>query len=433
MNRILLVEDKRGMRVMLSTALTEDGWEVTAVPSGERAISEIRSTEFPFNMILTDVCLPGSIDGNEVLRHSRGAAPSTPVILMTAFGTIEMAVSAMKHGARDFITKPFELEDLLRLVRRHAAFHENRMIGTSRSLSLELDRAMKGAVTDLNMLILGESGTGKELLARMVHSESRWKDGPFIPVNCAAIPSNLMESELFGAEKGAYTGADARRIGRFEIAEGGTILLDEVGDLAPSLQGKLLRILQEKEYTRVGGTELLHARVRVISASNRDLSASIEAGQFRKDLYYRISEFPVTLPPLRKRVEDIPELARYFLRQCGYDNLTISEKAMSLLARYGWPGNVRELRNIVLRAAALAQQDVIDSSLLEIGDGTPPEEGLLQEANRVAREREREMILATLLETDGNRKKAAEILKVSYRTLLSRIKELGLGTDTEKG
>jgi two-component system response regulator AtoC len=425
-NRILLVEDKRGMRMMLSTALGEDGWEVTAVSNGEKAITELRSAGIPFDMILSDICLPGSADGITVLDTARELTPFTPVILMTAFGTIDMAVSAMKSGARDFITKPFELEDLLRLTRRHATSHEREMIGTSAVLGREVERAMKGATTDLNMLILGESGTGKELLARMIHTESRWKEGPFVPVNCAAIPGELMESELFGAEKGAYTGADATRKGRFELARGGTILLDEIGDLVPFLQGKLLRILQEKEYNRVGGSEILRSEVRVISASNRDLAGAIESGQFRKDLYYRLSEFPVTLPPLRNRSEDIPDLARYFLRQSGYDNLEITGDAMSTLRAYGWPGNVRELRSIVLRAAVLTTCDSIDTDLLEIGTESPETEGLLAEAAKVARAREREMILSALQETNGNRRKAALILKVSYRTLLSRIKELEL-------
>jgi DNA-binding NtrC family response regulator len=425
-NRILLVEDKRGMRTMLSTALSEDGWEVTAVSTGEKALTALRTAQIPFDLVLTDVCLPGSTDGNQVLDATRELSPATPVILMTAFGTIDMAVSAMKRGARDFITKPFELEDLLRLARRHSVSRDSDMIGTSEVLGREVERALKGAATDLNMLILGESGTGKELLARMIHAQSRWKEGPFIPVNCAAIPAELMESELFGAEKGAYTGSDSLRKGRFELASGGTILLDEIGDLVPSLQGKLLRILQEKEYTRVGGSEILRADVRVISASNRDLAGDIEAGRFRKDLYYRLSEFPVTLPPLRERTGDIPDLAVHFLRQSGYDHLTISEEAMGMLGAYGWPGNVRELRNIVLRAAALAPGDSIGAELLEIVSRPPAEEGLLEESARVARAREREMILGTLRETGGNRRKAAEILRVSYRTLLSRIKELGL-------
>jgi DNA-binding NtrC family response regulator len=425
-NRILLVEDKRGMRTMLCTALKEDGWEVTAVSTGEKALTAMRTAGMPFDVVLSDVCLPGSVDGSAVLDASRDCAPFTPVILMTAFGTIEMAVSAMKKGATDFITKPFDLGDLLRLVRRHSGPRDDCMVGSSDALLRELERAMKGAVTDLNMLILGESGTGKELLARMVHRESRWGDGPFVPVNCAAIPSELMESELFGAEKGAYTGADASRKGRFEVASGGTILLDEIGDLVPSLQGKLLRILQEKEYTRVGGSEILRAEVRVISASNRDLAGDIESGRFRKDLYYRLSEFPVTLPPLRERPEDVPDLVSHFLVQCGYDDLEVTGDAMSMLLSYGWPGNVRELRNIVLRAAALAAGKTIGPDLLEIGNGSADGHGLLEESARVARAREREMILSALRESGGNRRRAADVLKVSYRTLLSRIKELGL-------
>jgi len=408
---------------MLTTALEEDGWDVTAVSSGTDALKMIENCSF--DILLSDICLPGSIDGMDILRKSREFNHGTPVILMTAFGTVNLAVEAMKEGARDFITKPFDLDDLLSLLRRYVHSKGTEIIGSSKALLATLRRASKGAQTDLNILVLGESGTGKELLARMIHRESVCSDGPFVPVNCAAIPADLMESELFGAEKGAYTGADRTRPGRFEHAQGGTIFLDEVGDLGSSLQGKLLRVLQEREYTRVGGSEIFHTNARVISASNRELKEETEAGRFRKDLYFRIGEFPVTLTPLRERVEDIPDLAVHFLRQSGHRKVIVTDDAMLKLRGYRWPGNVRQLRSIILRAAALADDSVIDAGILEIDD-TISAEGLLEESARAAKLREEEMITKVLKETGGNRKKAAEILKVSYRTLLSRLKELGI-------
>jgi DNA-binding NtrC family response regulator len=421
--RILLIEDKRAMRNMLTTALNEDGWDVTAVSSGPEALKNIE--DGAYDILLSDICLPGSIDGMDILRKSREFHHGIPVILMTAFGTVNIAVDAMKEGARDFITKPFDLDGLLSLLRRNVHSAGTDIVGSSTALLSTLRRASKGAETDLNILVLGESGTGKELLARMIHRESACSDGPFVPVNCAAIPDNLLESELFGAEKGAYTGADRTRQGRFEHAQGGTIFLDEVGDLDTSLQGKLLRVLQEREYTRVGGSEIFRTNARVISASNRELKKETEAGRFRKDLYFRIGEFPVTLKPLRDRVEDIPDLAMHFLQQSGHREVVVTEAAMIKLKGYHWPGNIRQLRSIVLRAAALADDSIIDAGILEIDDITSAE-GLLEESARAAKLREGEMIRKALKETAGNRKKAAEILKVSYRTLLSRLKELDI-------
>ncbi len=406
---------------MLTTALQEEGWEVTAVSSGMEALIKLENGGF--DIILSDICLPGSIDGMDILRKSREFNHWTPVILMTAFGTVNLAVEAMKEGARDFITKPFDLDQLLSLLRKCVHSAGTDIVGSSPALLSILKRAFKGAETNMNILVLGESGTGKELLARMIHSESACSNGPFIPVNCAAIPADLLESELFGAEKGAYTGADRTRQGRFEHAHGGTIFLDEIGDLDTSLQGKILRVLQEREFTRVGGSEILHTNARVISASNRELKKETETGRFRKDLYFRIGEFPVTLLPLRERVEDIPELTVHFLKQSGYSEVTVTEDAIIKLKGFYWPGNVRQLRSIVLRAAALADDRIIDARILEIDD-VDEAEGLLEESARAARLRENEMIRRVLKETAGNRKKAAEILKVSYRTLLSRLKEL---------
>ncbi|MCD4776270.1 MAG: sigma-54 dependent transcriptional regulator [Candidatus Aegiribacteria sp.] len=411
------------MRNMLTTALSEDGWEVTAVSSGTDAVRMLETGAF--DILLSDICLPGNINGMDILKKSRELNHWTPVILMTAFGTVNLAVEAMKEGARDFITKPFDLDELLALLRRYSHSAGTDIIGSSPSLLSTIKRASKGAGTDLNILVLGESGTGKELLARMIHLDSVCSDGPFIPVNCAAIPPDLLESELFGAEKGAYTGADRTRKGRFEYAQGGTIFLDEVGDLDTSLQGKLLRVLQEREYTRVGGTEVFHTNARVISASNRELKLETEEGRFRKDLFFRIGEFPVTLSPLRDRSEDIADLTKYFLRQSGYREVTVTEDAMNKLKAYSWPGNIRQLRSIVLRAAALVDDKIIDTEILEI-DEAVNEEGLLEESARAAKLREGEMIRKALRDTNGNRKKAAEILRISYRTLLSRLKDLDI-------
>ena len=421
--KVLLVEDKRAMRNMLTTALEEDGWTVTAVADGMEALARLE--DGVFDLVLSDVCLPGELSGIDVLARSRECCRWVPVLLMTAFGTVDMAVEAMKMGARDFITKPFDLDELLALARRHAGASDTELVGSSPALLETLDRARKGAATDMNILLLGESGTGKELLSRMIHSESTYRAGPFVPVNCAAIPRELIESELFGAEKGAYTGADTMRPGRFELAKGGSVFLDEVGDLDTQLQGKLLRVLQEREYTRVGGSEVLRTDARVISASNRDLEAETATGVFRKDLFFRIGEFPVSLPPLRDRLDDIPALCSHFLEELPGPERFVTAAAMKKLEAYDWPGNVRQLRSIILRAAALCEGEAIGSEMLEITE-LKLSEGLLEESARAARAREAELIRRALKDTGGNRKEAARILKVSYRTLLSRLKELDM-------
>ncbi len=426
MKRILLVEDKRGMRTMLTAALEEDGWNVTAASDGTAALG--LAADSRYDAVLTDVCLPGA-DGLEVLEAVTRSAPGTPVVLMTAFGTIEMAVSAMKRGARDFVTKPFDLSRLLGMLSECLCTGSGAMVGGSGRLAEALERAGKAASSTLNVLILGESGTGKELLARHIHNTGDRGRGPFIPVNCAAIPAELMESELFGAERGAFTGADARRPGRFEMADGGTVFLDEVGDLAPGLQGKLLRVLQDREFLRVGGTGPVRVDVRILSASNRDLEQEVARGRFRADLYYRISEFPVTLPALRDRREDIPALAAHFLAECGHPGSMISDGAMRMLEACDWPGNVRELRSIVIRAAALSGGGVIEPSHLEIrldDDVLSKPDGMLSASGRAARETERRLLVEALESCGGNRTEAARRLGVSRRTLLNRIREFGL-------
>ncbi len=425
MGNVLLVEDKRAMRSMLTTALEEEGWQVIAVPSAAEAYRAMEGGRF--DLLLTDVRLPGEDSGMEVLRRARRLCCGTPVLVMTAYGNIGLAVQAMKEGASDFVEKPFDLDDLLDRVRRFAGRPEMLIVGSSPAMERVMDRAGKAAATGMAVLLLGESGTGKELLARYVHGARRGEAGPFVPVNCAAIPAELMESELFGAEKGAYTGADSAREGFFERAEGGTIFLDEVADLSPRLQGKLLRVLQEREYTRVGSPETHRSNARVVAASNRDLQLEMEEGRFRRDLYYRLNQFPISIPPLRERREDIPELAGHFLESAGYVGLEIGRDAMEALKACSWPGNVRELRNIVLRAAAMAAPEgPIGPELLEIGGelDSASEEGLLEASSRAARRRERELIVLALRRCGGSRKEAADMLKVSYRTLLSRLKDL---------
>ncbi len=423
MNRtVLLVEDRRGMRSMLVTALSEAGWRVVAAADGPSALKLL--AEGRFDAVLTDVCLPGC-DGLAVLAAAKVSNPSTPVILMTAFGTIDLAVRAMKAGARDFLTKPFQIDSLLALLDQTSPCRPGDMVGESPPFRAAVERALKGAASRLTVLILGESGTGKELLARAVHEASERRCGPFIPVNCAAIPSELMESELFGAEKGAYTGADCRRPGRFELADGGTVFLDEVGDLAPALQGKLLRVLQEREFTRVGSAETTRVDVRIVAASNRDLGSEASSGRFRQDLYYRLCEFPVILPPLRERHGDVALLARHFLAEAGCDPSALEAAASAALESYDWPGNVRELRSTILRAATLAAGGAITTDLLEIPSsarsGSMPEAAM--EASREVRRRK---ILEALERCGGNRTAAARVLGVSYRTLLNHMKDLGL-------
>jgi DNA-binding NtrC family response regulator len=442
--KVLLVEDKRGMRSMLTTALREEGFEVSTASTGNTALKLLDGPE-RFDLILTDVCLPGA-DGMEVLAASMKSNPWAPVILMTAYGSIELAVDAMKQGARDFITKPFDLEELIGLVVRYAGSgpgaHSGHceMIGSSPEFLEAVERARKGAATDLNLLIMGESGTGKELLARFVHESSNRSEGPFVPINCAAIPRELLESELFGAEKGAYTGSSEERPGKFEVADEGTIFLDEIGDMDAALQGKILRVLQEKEFTRVGGRETLRANVRVVSASNRDLESETRSGSFRKDLYFRLSEFPVRLPPLRSRKDDIPVLVEHFLRESGRPGIGVAEETMDAMLAYSWPGNIRELRSIVLRAAALCEEGgSISPELVETGSdaeaasgsGQPCENdaGLLEAGSKAAMKAERKMIVDALRACEGNRTRAAKMLKISYRTLLYRMKKLDISAD----
>ncbi len=372
-DRILLAEDKENLRAVLRKTLEGDGFRVEEAADGPTALEKIRAGRFA--LVLTDLRLPRA-DGHEVLKATVAADPETPVILMTAYGTIQDAVSAMKEGAYDYLEKPVDGEHLLALIRRalehRSLLRENlqlkerfsrelgspEILGASPALQRALDQVRKVAPTDATVLLEGESGVGKELFARALHHGSGRKSGSFFAINCAAIPETLLESELFGYEKGAFTGAASSKRGKFEIADRGTLFLDEIGDLSPALQGKVLRVIETKEFERVGGTRTRRVDIRLVAATNRDLKKLIASGAFRQDLYFRLSVFPIRVPPLRERREDIPLLARRFLErfaaeQKRRDPIELSPEAIALLARHDWPGNVRELENAIERALIL--------------------------------------------------------------------------------
>jgi DNA-binding NtrC family response regulator len=450
--KLLLVEDKAGMRDMLTRTLAREGYEVAAHADGDAGIAALYAE--PFDLVLTDLKLPGR-DGLEILKAAKEVHPDLPVVVMTAHGSIETAVAAMRDGAYDFIPKPFEPDHLVlvlaKAVKARRLVSENRVlkqtarhvgapriIGKSRVLAEARERAAKVAAADTTVLLTGESGTGKELFAQLIHAQSPRRDGPFVAVNCAAIPHHLLESEFFGHEKGAFTGAESRRLGRFEVAAGGTVFLDEIGDMHMGLQAKLLRVLQDGEVVRVGGERPIPIDVRVVAATNQDLPTRIAAGRFRQDLYYRLSAFPVRIPPLRERRGDIPELVTHFLHrfdaELGRTVTDVTPEVLAAFTAYDWPGNVRELQNCVERGVILASGDVLDQVDLGPEDGPRapggPElslEGPLPEVSaRAMRHYESLKIREVLDETGGNKSRAAEILQVSYKTLLTKIKDYAI-------
>jgi DNA-binding NtrC family response regulator len=461
---ILLVEDKDSLRAMLRHALESQGHAVVEARDQREAVRTLQSTR-P-GVIVSDLRLPEG-DGLGVLRAAKDLDPSLPVIMMTAFGSIEDAVSAMKDGALDFLAKPVDPDHLLLLVER--ALVQQRLATENLLLREELavrrgapqivgeDPKLKqmsaalhrAASTDATVLIEGESGTGKELFARALHALSGRADGPFVAINCAAIPETLLETELFGHEKGAFTGATARKPGRFELAHRGTLFLDEIGDLPLALQAKILRALELKRFERVGGTASLQVDVRVVAATNRQLKAAVAARQFREDLYFRLSVFPITVPALRERPDDIPLLARHFIdRFCKDLNkppFTLAPSAVQALAQYRWPGNVRELQNCIERAVILTEGDTIHARHLQLAsiETTPDDEatapakshplaavdvsGSLAEASRrtqVALEHWK--IEQALRDAQGDKGRTAEILQISYKALLAKLREHGL-------
>ena len=457
---ILLVEDKDSLRAMLRLALEAQGHKVVEARDQPEAEAALRASRPA--VVLSDLRLPEG-DGFGVLRASKDLDPELPVIVMTAFGSIQDAVAAMKEGALDFLAKPVDPDHLLLMVER--ALTQRRMatenlilkeelaqrrgapqiVGEDpqlKQVSLALHRA---AATDTTVLLEGESGTGKELFARALHALSPRADGPFIAINCAAIPETLLETELFGHEKGAFTGASSRKPGKFELAHRGTLFLDEIGELPLSLQAKILRALETKEFERVGGTLPMKVDVRVVAATNRNLKAAVAARQYREDLYFRLSVFPIQIPPLRERTKDITTLARYFIerfcRELNKRPLILSPAAEEELLAYPWPGNVRELQNCIERAAILTEGDTIHPRHLNLaahGPASAPEQeagpwaqidltGSMSDASRrVVAEVERRKIDQALKEAAGNRGRAAEILQISHKMLISKLKDYGL-------
>jgi DNA-binding NtrC family response regulator len=442
--RILIVEDDATFRGLLVDILEDAGHEVHRAADGAAGLARLQQESF--DLVLSDLKMP-KVGGLELFRASRNDPSPPPFVLITAFGTVEEAVAAIKDGVSDFLTKPLKdpatLRDLVeRLLMEHcrkrrlAALDTVEMEGLPpldilfAGASMDRVRWLVGEVapTEATVLISGESGTGKELLARYIHLVSPRRNGPFVAVNCAAIPENLMESELFGHERGAFTGASATRQGRFELASGGTLMLDEIGEMVLPMQVKLLRVLQERSFQRVGGSREIHANVRILAATNRDLAQEIVTGRFREDLFYRLNVFPVTLPSLRDRRDAIDLLADFFVRlharSMGKRVTGITLSARKALRAYNWPGNIRELQNVMERAVILARGEVTIAELPELlrlaANGLLPEEsGLLKEV-------ERQAILAALKATAGNRRLAADRLGISRRTLQYRLKEYGL-------
>jgi len=449
---ILVADDERNMREALSLTLSRLGFQVRLADDGQEALAKLRSSE-TFRMMVTDVNMP-RVNGMDVLRESQRVRPDMPVIVITGFGTIQNAVEAMKLGAVDYIVKPFTADALEAAVAKHLqedngtatkhelaspkeAVRDDFIVTRAPNVKRLLKISENIAKTDATVLIEGESGTGKELLARFIHRKSDRAGRPFVAVNCAAIPGTLLESELFGHEKGAFTGAVSSRKGKFELAEGGTILLDEVGEMDPMLQSKLLRVLQEKEVDRVGGSSPRRIDTRVICTTNANLPKLVAEGKFREDLFYRLNVIPLTLPPLRKREGDVEFLAEHFVQKFGKKykrpDINVSEETKKLLGKYEWKGNVRELANTIERAVLLTEGDLITPGSLFIVEnrGVESEKGdgsngrIHFSAGMSLREMEKKLIQATLREMGGNRTKASKILGISIRTLRNKLHEYG--------
>lgn len=438
MPNILVIDDEPKMTFLVSNALKEAGFDATGVADPAEALKLMESRSF--DIIITDQSMP-QISGIEILEKARQKGEAE-VILMTAYGTVESAVEAMKKGAADYILKPFAMDELILLCRKLSDrqrlsdltalysddiknLNYDQFIGHSRAAMEMLGLISKVAATDTTVLLTGKSGTGKELAAHLIHQNSPRKNKPFIPVNCAALAETLLESELFGHEKGAFTGAVARKRGRFELADGGTIFLDEIGEMSPGLQAKLLRVLEERQFVRVGGVDNVATNVRVIAATNRNLKEEIARGKFREDLYYRLNVFPIQVPSLAERREDIRPLSEYFLKKRQYRHPRLSAEVVSLLTSYHWPGNIRELKNILERGMILAGGEPLEIEHIGIEDETETAPLLSENTAAVAgglEASEKEMILKALEKTGGNKTEAARLLKITRRRLYSRMK-----------
>ena len=452
---ILLVEDKDSLRRVLRLTLENAGYSVAEAIDARTALNEIATSRH--RLVLTDLRMPNG-SGLDVLRSARAADADVPVIVMTAFGSIDEAVQAMKDGAHDFLQKPVDSNHLLLLVERaleqarlrteNILLREEwsrrygfpRILGESETLKRAVGETQRVAQTEATVLLLGESGTGKELFARAVHHLSARRDNPFVAINCAAIPETLIENELFGHERGAFTGATDRRQGKFELASGGTVFLDEIGELPLAVQGKLLRAIEEKVVDRIGGSAPVAVDVRVVAATNKDLKAAVDNGQFRGDLFFRLAVFPIEVPPLRDRGDDIIVLAQHFAAEIGRElrgrEAQLSSGAVDALKQHHWPGNVRELENAIERACILSDSLILEPADLGLGPSATHESESLEQldlsgtlsevAHRALRIVERRKIVRALEANHGNKSKTAEDLGVSYKTLLNKIKEYAL-------
>jgi two-component system response regulator AtoC len=434
--QILVVDDEPGIRGFLAEVLQDEGHTVTQAPDGVAALALLRKRGF--HLMFTDLKMP-NLDGMSLLRHARAEAPEMEVVVLTAHGTVDTAVEAMRLGAFDYLNKPLSGPDEVELIAQRALERRQlrsaappplvgpTLVARDPAMVPVVDALRKVAATDATVLLVGESGTGKEVAARAVHGWSKRSGGPFVAVNCATMSETLLESELFGHEKGAFTGATERRRGRVEQAEGGTLFLDEIGEMRVDLQAKLLRVLQERSFERVGGGQTIPADVRWLAATNRDLGAEMAAGNFRQDLYHRLAVFPVQLPPLRDRPADVEVLAEHLLAQAasrvGKAALSLSPSALASLKAYRWPGNVRELSNALERAAILCDGQLVGPEHLVLGiPGRPPEVA----PPTTLLDAEREAIRQALRSEDGNRKRTAERLGISLRSLYDKLKAHGL-------
>jgi two-component system response regulator PilR (NtrC family) len=455
--RILIVDDEESLREFLSIMLHREGYQVDTAVDGGQAAAHLR--EHSYDLVISDINMP-RMGGMELLRHIKERTPETVVLMITAFSTTEQAVEAMKQGAYDYITKPFKNEEIRLVVKNALERRELRqenlalkeelgkrysfegLVGKSKAMQDVITLIRKVAPSQVKVLITGESGTGKELVARAIHFQSERRNHPFIPINCGAIPENLLESELFGHEKGAFTGAIRQKPGLFEAAAGGTIFLDEIGELPPLMQVKLLRVLQEHEFRRVGGTQSVQVDVRVIAATNRHLEEAVALGSFREDLYYRFNVIRIDLPSLRSRREDIPLLIDYFWeRFTGQPHIKVEEEAMRRLIDYQWPGNVRELENVIERATVLGHAGKITLDCLPphlmtgVSGGIAPltdipESGM--DLDAWLGEIEKELLLKALARTNGVRKAAAELLGITFRSIRYRLAKYGYGEENEE-
>lgn len=439
--KILVVDDEPLVRDLLKEVLKTEGYEVAIAEDGLAASKEVKKQEI--DLVITDVRIP-KLDGIELLKEIKRISSSTLVVVITAYGTIENAVEAMKNGAYDYITKPVSPEQI-KLVIQKASEHrsllnENRylrsevsqrynfeqLIGESPQMRRVYEMIDQVAQCKSTVLIQGESGTGKELVARAIHHRSPRRDKPFIKINCAALPEDLLESELFGHEKGAFTGAINKREGRFELADKGTLLLDEISETSPAFQVKLLRVLQEEEFERVGGSKTIKVDVRIIATTNKDVKQAVKEGKFREDVYYRLNVLPIYLPPLRERKEDIPLLVRHFVEKYSHRNGSriklLSKKCLEMMMQYSWPGNVRELENVIERAIVMDEGEIIFPENISL-DASLQRMNLPFLEKITLEEMEKRLILETLRRTEENRTEAARILGISVRTVRNKLKK----------